>query len=318
MKRLTYTILVLIGAIAIGCSKSEISNGLKGKVKREVLTLSSKYPGKVLEQYVEEGDVVTMGDTLMELDFPEVEAKLAQAQGAVSAAKAQYEMALKGATSDELAQVSAKLDAVTEQYKFAEKSFNRIDAMHKDSLVSDQQYDEVFVKYQGAKSQYEGVLAKYNQVKTGVRNEKIRMALGTYEQAKGALQEANVAYDARFIVAPQKMTIETMTLKEGELALPGYGLFTGYDMNSTYFRFTVSEKDISSYKKGNTYSISSPFTNASYEGTLVAIKQLSHYADVTTAFPEYELGEAIYELKLIPNDVQKSNELYANLSVILE
>lgn len=313
-----YTLLVAFLIVATACSEPKVITGVNGKVKRDVLTLVSKYPGKVLEKYVEEGAVVNKGDTLMKLDFPEVEAKLNQANGAVSAAKAQYEMALKGATSNELAQVSAKLDAVTEQYHFAQKSFDRIDAMHKDSLVSDQKYDEVSMKLQGAKSQYEGVLAKYNEVKTGVRNEKIRMAMGTYEQAKGALQEANVAYDERYIIAPQKMTIETITLKKGELALPGYGLITGYDLNSTYFRFTVTEKDISSYKIGDNYSIESPFTKTNHEGNLVAIKQLNRYADITSAFPEYELGETIYELKMIPTDIKKSNELYANISVILQ
>ena len=315
MKKEFHLIAILL--YAFGCSEVTITDNVNGKVKRDVLTLASKYPGKVIEKYINEGDVVNPGDTLMKLDFPEVEAKLSQAEGAVSAAKAQYEMALKGATSDELAQVSAKLDAVTEQYHFAQKSFDRIDAMHKDSLVSDQKYDEVSMKLQGAKSQYEGVLAKYNQVKTGVRNEKIRMALGTYEQAKGALMEANVAYDERYIIAPQKMTIETITLKEGELALPGYGLFTGYDLNSTFFRFTVTEKEIKNYKKGAIYTIESPFTDTEYQGTLIAIKQLNSYADITTAFPDYELGEAIYELKLIPNDIEKSNELYANISVVL-
>jgi HlyD family secretion protein len=315
MKKIITIICIVV--FITSCSNNKIE-GIQGKAKRDAINIASKYPGRILETYIQEGDIVQKGDTLALLDVPEIEAKKEQAEGAVEAAKAQYEMALNGATNDQLAQISAKLDAVTEQYTFAEKSYNRINAMHLDSLVSDQKYDEVYMQYQAAKAQYDGVLAQYNEVKKGVRNEKIRMALGTYERAKGALQEANVAYDERFVIAPQHMTIETIALKNGELALPGYGIITGYELNSTYFRFTIPESKISNYVIGNTYNITSPFTNTNFEGKLINIKQLTHYADITSAFPEYQLGEATYELKLIPVNQEKANELYANITVLLQ
>jgi HlyD family secretion protein len=50
------------------------------------------------------------------------------------------------------------------------------------------------------------------------------MARGQKERAIGALQEAETADQERYIVAPQDMSIETITLNLGELAL-GYTLF---------------------------------------------------------------------------------------------
>ena len=310
-------LILCIGLLTGGCQSNAKKEILQGKVKRDALTIVSKYPGRIIEHFVEEGQNVQKGDTLALLDMPEVEAKKVQALGAVDAAKAQYEMALSGATNDQLAQVSAKLDAVTEQYNFAEKSYKRVEAMHQDSLVSDQKYDEVYMQYQGAKAQLEGVQAKYNEVKSGVRNEKIRMAMGSYERAKGALQEAMVAYKERYVIAPQHMSLETIALKEGELALPGYGIITGYQLNSTYFRFTVPESKIMKYKVGETFVVNSPFSKTDYEAKLVSIKQLTRYADITSAFPDYQLGESIYELKLIPVNENKANELYANFTVLL-
>ena len=310
-------LILCIGLLTGGCQSNAKKEILQGKVKRDALTIVSKYPGRIIEHFVEEGQNVQKGDTLALLDMPEVEAKKAQALGAVDAAKAQYEMALSGATNDQLAQVSAKLDAVTEQYNFAEKSYKRVEAMHQDSLVSDQKYDEVYMQYQGAKAQLEGVQAKYNEVKSGVRNEKIRMAMGSYERAKGALQEAMVAYNERYVIAPQHMSLETIALKDGELALPGYGIITGYQLNSTYFRFTVPESKIMKYKMGESFVVNSPFSKTDYEAKLVSIKQLTRYADITSAFPDYQLGESIYELKLVPIDENKANELYVNFTVLL-
>lgn len=315
MKTINIQILILI--VLASCNHPKEINSLQGKVKREVISIASKYPGRIETSFINEGDHIKKGDTLALLNMPEVEAKNKQAQGVVDAAKAQYEMALSGATDDQLAQVTAKLQAVKEQYNFAQKSYDRIKIMHDDSLISDQQYDEVYMKLQGAKAQYEGVKAKYDEVKNGVRNEKVRMALGTYERALGAQEEATVAYAERYVIAPQDMSIETIALKEGELALPGYGLFTGYKDNSVFFRFTVAESEVNQFKKGHHYTVSSPFTEDEFDTQLISIKQLTQYANITSAFPEYELGESTYELKLIPLDIHKADNLYTNLTVLL-
>jgi len=69
---------------------------------------------------------------------------------------------------------------------------------------------------------------------------------------------------------------------------------------------------------GEAYLVVSPFTKTNYEGKLVAIKQLTRYADITSAFPEYELGESTYELKLVPVDQHIADQLYANITVLLQ
>src|SRR5690606_37804484 len=134
------------------------------------------------------------------LDIPEVDAKIAQAQGAVKSAAAQYEMAERGATANQLKQLQAKHDALKEQYELAQKSYKRVSAMFADSLVSPQAYDEAFAKYQGARSQYDAVQAEVAEAKAGARYENRQMALGQEERARGALKEAQVASNERYVL----------------------------------------------------------------------------------------------------------------------
>ncbi len=190
------------------------------------------------------------GDTLAQLDVPEVSAKIAQAQGAVNAATAQEQMAKNGATADQMRQLQAKYKGLKEQYEFAQKSYRRANNMFRDSLMSPQAHDEVYAKLQGAKAQYDAVVAELDDVQRGTRFEKVEMAAGQASQAKGALQEANVAYSERYIIATNDMEIETISLNTGELATAGFALFNGYIPESTYFRFTIPESAISKYKKG--------------------------------------------------------------------
>lgn len=307
------TILILTA-----CNDTKVQKGFEGKTKKDVISFSPKVTGRILEIYVEEGQTVKAGDTLAKLDVPEVSAKIAQAKGATAAAQAQAQMAKNGATADQLRQLKAKQKGLREQYDFANKSYNRARNMFRDSLMSPQSYDEVFAKYQGAKAQLDAVNAELHDVELGTRYEKINMAEGQASQAMGALQEANVAYSERYVIATNDMEIETIALHKGELATAGYALFNGYVPNTTYFRFTVPESLISKYQKGQAVQMKTTYGDKEFAGKIVSIKQLTKYADITTAFPDYNPEDAVYEVKVIPNDNTVTKGLLVNSSVVLQ
>ena len=114
------------------------------------------------------------------------------------------------------------------------------------------------------------------------------------------------------------MQIETITLNEGELATAGYALFNGYIPTSTYFRVTIPESEIGKYQIGEELTLTIPYKKQSVKGKIRTIKQLSRYADITSAYPDYQLEDAIYELKIIPDTNDQLNSLLVNATVILE
>ena len=319
MKNYIVKSLFLVTLLSLGACKNETPQQLtEGKTKKEVVSFAPKVTGRILKIYVEEGQTVKAGDTLAMLDVPEVSAKIAQAKGATAAATAQAQLAKNGATADQLRQLRAKQKGLAEQYQYAQKSFRRAQNMYKDSLLSPQNYDEAFAKLQAAKAQYEAANAELRDVEIGTRLEKIEMAIGQENQARGVLQEANVAYSERYIIATNDMEIETISLNVGELATAGYALFNGYIPNSTYFRFTIPESKISKYQKGMTVNMKSTYGNQEFSGKIVSIKQLTKYADITTAFPDYQPDDAVYEIKVIPTDRAKVNNILVNSSVTLK
>lgn len=319
MKTYIVKSLFIASALSLVACKNDNPDQLtEGKTMKEIVSFAPKVTGRILKIYVEEGQTVKAGDTLAMLNVPEVSAKIAQAKGATAAATAQAQMAKNGATADQLRQLKAKQKGLAEQFEFAQKSYKRASNMFKDSLMSPQSYDEIFAKYQGAKAQLDAVNAELHDVEIGTRIEKIEMALGQEDQARGALQEANVAYSERYIIATNDMEIETISLNVGELATAGYALFNGYIPNSTYFRFTIPESKISKYNKGMTVNMKSTYGNQEFSGKIISIKQLTKYADITTAFPDYQPEDAVYEIKVIPTDRAKVNNILVNSSVTLK
>lgn len=313
MKKLVLGLMSLV--MVVSCNAPKPTKTIEGKTKREVISFAPKVTGRILEIYVQEGQRVTEGDTLALLDIPEVEAKIAQAQAATYAAQMQAKMAKTGATPNQLIQLKAKQKGLQEQYNYAQKSYHRAQQMFKDSLMSPQNFDEVTAKYQGARAQLEAVNAELNEVLRGTRIEKIGMAEGQAQQAAGVLQEANVAASERYVVATNDMDIETIALRKGELATAGYALFSGYIPNATYFRFTVPESAAVNYQKGREIKMKSTFGATKITGTITTLKQLTKYADITTAFPDYKPEESLYEIKVLPNDAKLANQLLVNSSV---
>jgi len=312
-------ISILAGAIAlllVSCHEKD--NTIHGKIKRETVSFAPKVTGRILRLYVSEGDLVKPGDTLAVLDVPEVNAKIAQARGAVKATSAQHLLANNGVTANQMKQLVARHASAKEQYDFARKSYERANNMFNDSLLSPQSHDEYYAKYQSAKSQLDAVAAELNEAQTGTRYETKIATAGQEEQAGGVLKEVQVAYSERYIIATNYMSVETIALREGELASAGYPIFNGYIPNSTWFRFTIPESQIRQFEKGAVVRVKIPYNKKELSGKITFIRQMPRYADITTAYPDYEMDDAVYEIKIVPEDVAAAQALLYNATITLE
>lgn len=318
MKSFKNIIIVGTAILALSsCSNKEITS-YRGKVKFETIAVSSKLAGRISKIYVQEGQIVKKGDTLALLDIPEVNAKMTQAEGAITAAKGQLNMAFNGATSEQLKQLDSQIEAGKAQLNFAQESFNRLQAMYKDSLVSLQQFDEIRMKRDMAKANVTALESKRNEVSKSARTEQIDHAKGQLNIAIGVKEEVLSANNEKFVIAPANMSIETISLEEGELLTPGYALFNGYKNDSVYFRFTVPESNIYDFEVDKLLTLINPYTEEETKAKIVAINQLAQYADITSTAPLYELSESIYELKVVPTSDISKNKFFMNASILIK
>ncbi len=318
MTRYHTAIIICPALLFAACGQQQQSlTQPEGKVKLESISVTSKIAGRIEKIYVQEGQSVHKGDTLAVIDVPELRAKLEQANGAITSAEGQLKMAQHGATGEQLQQLQSQLEAARAQLDFAQQSFTRMENMFADSLVPAQKFDEVKSKYLAAQAQVSAIKAKQKEVATA-RPEVISSARGQVARAVGARNEVLQAARETVITAPADMLLESVTLKEGELATPGYSLFTGYKQGENYFRFTIGEKAINGYPVGKEVKVAVPGTGKVVAGKIAMVKQLPRYADNTSTAPNREIGEAFYELKVLPLQPADAAGLYNNSSVLLQ
>lgn len=318
MKRSYISIIICSSLLFAACgNKQQAVTVPEGKVKLESISVTSKIAGRIEKIYVQEGQSVHKGDTLAVIDVPELRAKLEQANGAITSAEGQLKMAQRGATGDQLQQLESQLEAAQAQLDFAQQSYTRMENMFKDSLIPAQKFDEVKSKYLAARAQVNAIKAKQKEVAT-TRPEVISSARGQVERAVGARNEVLQAATETVITAPADMLLESVTLKEGELATPGYSLFTGYKQGESYFRFTIGEKAINAYPVGKEVKVTVPGTDKIIAAKIAMVRQLPRYADNTSTAPNREIGEAFYELKVVPVQSAEAAGLYNNSAVMLQ
>lgn len=307
-----------VAILALNSCSDEPITSYRGKVKFETISITSKLPGRISKINIEEGQEVQKGDTLAVIDIPEVNAKMMQVDGAIKAAQGQLEMAYNGATTDQLHQIDGQFNAANAQLQFAKESFNRMQAMYRDSLMTQQQFDEVKMKLDMAQAQVDAINAKRTEATRGARAEQISQAKGQLDGAMGAKEEVISAANEKYVIAPTDMSVETISLKVGELLSPGFTLFNGYEKGSVYFRFTIPESKIYEFEVGKQLRLINPYTKKELDAKILAIKQLARYADITSTAPLYKLDESIYELKVVPTSSTSDQLFYANATILIK
>lgn len=312
-------LLISIVLVFVSCKKDKIDPAFMGKIERDQISVVTKVPGTVENIFVFEGEFVKKGDTLAILEIPEVDAKKQQAEGALKSAEAQYQMAVKGATKGQLRQLENKVSGLKEQFDFAQKSLGRLENMLQDSLIPQQQYDEVYAKFQGAKNQYEAAKTELEETRTGGRIEQQTMALGRQLQASGAISEVDAAEREKYMIAPQDMSVETISLKIGELALPGYPVISGYIDSSVHFRFTIGEQQLGDIAPGKEVKIKVLYKNMDLlDGKVTSVKALSSYANIATAYPDFDMQQTLFEVFVRPTNPEEVSGLITKASVALK
>ncbi|MBQ3908908.1 MAG: biotin/lipoyl-binding protein, partial [Bacteroidaceae bacterium] len=180
-------IVALIGFLALDRTPDVI----QGQVEVTEYRVSSKVPGRILELRVSEGDYVKAGDTLAILDAPDVRAKMEQARSAESAAAALELKAQNGARKEQIQGAYNVYQQAKAGFEIAEKSYQRIQRLYDEGVMSAQKRDEVYANYKAMEAQMKAAQSQYDMAVNGARVEDKMAAAAQVGRAKGAVQEVN-------------------------------------------------------------------------------------------------------------------------------
>ena len=289
---------------------------MQGQVEVTEYRVSSKVPGRILELRVKEGDYVKVGDTLAILDAPEVRAKMEQAQSAQSAAAALELKAQNGARKEQIQGAYSVLQQATAGFEIAEKSYNRVQRLFDEGVMSAQKRDEAYANYKAMEAQMKAAQSQYDMAVNGARMEDKMAASAQVGRAKGAVNEVNSYIHETVQVAQIEGEVSDIYPKVGELVGTGSPIMSISVMDDMWGTFNVREDELGNMQVGSEFTAFVPAFNKDIKMKVYYLKDQGSYAvwKATKANGQYDLKT--FEVKARP--VEKLEGLRPGMSLIVK
>lgn len=310
------TLVVAVVAVIGAMSIKQEPETIQGQVEVSEYRVSSKVPGRILEIRVKEGDYVNVGDTLAILDAPEVRAKMTQAQSAENAAAAMDEMANNGARQEQVRGAFAVLQQAKAGLEIAQKSYNRVQRLYDEGVMTAQKRDEAFANYKALEAQVKAAQSQYDMARNGVRTEEKKAAAAQVNRAKGAVAEVNSYIHETMQIAQMAGEVSDVYPKVGELVGTGSPIMSVSLMNDIWGTFNVREDQLDGMKVGSIVTAFVPAFKKEIRMKVYYIKDQGSYAvwKATKSNGQYDLKT--FEVKARPMD--KLEGLRPGMSLILK
>lgn len=310
------TLVVAVVAVIGAMSIKQEPETIQGQVEVSEYRVSSKVPGRILEIRVKEGDYVNVGDTLAILDAPEVRAKMTQAQSAENAAAAMDEMANNGARQEQVRGAFAVLQQAKAGLEIAQKSYNRVQRLYDEGVMTAQKRDEAFANYKALEAQVKAAQSQYDMARNGARTEEKKAAAAQVNRAKGAVAEVNSYIHETMQIAQMAGEVSDVYPKVGELVGTGSPIMSVSLMNDIWGAFNVREDQLDGMKVGSIVTAFVPAFKKEIRMKVYYIKDQGSYAvwKATKSNGQYDLKT--FEVKARPMD--KLEGLRPGMSLILK
>ena len=313
---LAFTVVVAVVGLIGFFTLSDDDDIIQGQIEVTEYRVSSKVPGRILELRVKEDDYVKVGDTLAIIDAPDVMAKMTQAQGAENAAAAMSEMAENGARKEQVRGAYEVLQQAKAGLEIAEKSYQRVQRLFDEGVMTAQKRDEAFANYKAMEAQVKAAQSQYDMVSNGARREERRAAAAQVERSRGAVAEVGSYINETIQRAQVEGEISEVYPHMGELIGTGSPIMSISVLNDIWGTFNIREDQLGGMKVGDEITAYVPAFDKNVRMKIYFIKDQGSYAvwKATKAKGQYDLKT--FEVRAKPID--KLEGLRPGMSLVIK
>ena len=304
--------VAVIGFFALGNEPEYI----QGQMDVTEYRVSSKVPGRIVKICKHEGDYVHVGDTLAILDAPEVRAKSQQASAVEQAASAMSEMARNGARQEQVQGAYQLWQQAKAALEIHEKSYQRVQRLGDQGVLSEQKRDEAYAQYTAAQAQAKAAESQYNMAVNGARREEKAAAEAKVQQARGAVAEVSSYIGETVQIAQMEGEVTDVYPQVGELVGTGSPIMSVAIMQDMWGSFNVREDQLRGMTVGSEIEAYVPAFDKTMKMRVYYMKDLGSYAvwKATKANGRYDLKT--FEVKARPTEVLEG--LRPGMSVVIK
>ncbi|MES1241514.1 MAG: HlyD family efflux transporter periplasmic adaptor subunit [Acidobacteriota bacterium] len=269
-----------------------------GTVEATDAQLGFQAPGRVIAIAPREGDRVTAGQELARLERSELEARHAQAEAQVEAARASLAELERGSRQELIAQARAALAAAAERRADAGRDLDRTRRLYDGGAVSREALDKAQTVVDVARSQQTQAAEQLRLLQAGPSRETKDAARAQVAQAEAAVQGVEATLGNTVLAAPFDGVVTVRHREPGEIVPAGSPVLTLMDPRSRYVRIYIPENRVGAVRVGSRASITADtYPGKTYPGEVSFIASEAEFTPKSVQTTE-ERVRLVYEVKV--------------------
>ena len=273
-------ILAVIAGVLIFRHEREKNSRLTlyGNVDIRQIRAAFYSTGRVQQMLAREGDAVTNGQLIAELDATRYEAAAAKAEAQVAMQRQVVARMLAGSRPEEIVEAQARVRAAEASLKDTAQKQVRAQALAKDEYVSQQQLDDAQTAVDMTSANLEAVQQSAALAVQGPRKEDIAAAQAQLSVYEASLKLAQQELADSKLYAPADGIVQNRILEPGDMASPQNPVYTLALSNPVWVRAYVPETDLGKISEGMAAEVrTDSFPGKVYEGWVGYISPSSEF-----------------------------------------
>ena len=288
--------LAIIGFLFIN-KPAEI---LQGQAEATSVRVSGKLPGRVVEFYVHEGDMVHKGDTLVHIHSSLAEAKLQQARAMETAAQAVDQKVDAGTRSQIIQSAYQVWQQAQAAVGISKKTYDRMQNLFAEGVVSEQKRDEAKAAYDAAVAGAAAAKSQYELAKQGPQSEDKTQAAAMVTVAKGGVAEVESVLEDQYLTAPCDGQVDVIFPNVGELVALCAPIMNVLRIDDKWVTFNVREDKLKDLTMGKEITVNIPALDKDAKVKIYYIRDLGSYATWHATKTTGDWDSKTFEIKARP------------------
>lgn len=304
---------------------------IQGQADCEVVRVSGKLAGRLVELYVEEGDYVHKGQRLAKIYSSTTDATYSKAKEMKNVA-ANQNLKVERGTRYEIIESARKMvdqaKSARQQAIAAEeitrKTYERTNNLYNEGVVTEQKRDEAKAALDAATAAVgtataavEAAEAQLKMAQNGAQAEDKAASRGMENVAQASVREVEALLEDEYLIAPCDGEITSIYPHVGELVIMGSPIMTIANIDEMWAAFSVREEKLNDLPMGKVIDVEIPaLDNKKAQMKIFYVHDMGSYAtwSATKAYGDYD--SKTFEVKARP--VNPIPNFRPGMSVILK
>jgi HlyD family secretion protein len=221
-----------------------------GHVEATEVRVATKVPGRLSRVAVEEGDRVTAGQLLAQVDTTDVSLALAAARAERSQADAELRLRLAGARREDVGEAEANVQRARADLDGAERDLERMEGLLASGSGTAKARDDARARRDGAAAALAAARERLARLKAGSRAEEIDAARARVAASEARIAQLDQQLRDAVLASPVDGVVTEKLAEAGELAATGTAVAVVSDLGKPWLTVYVPEPDLGRVRIG--------------------------------------------------------------------